>query len=315
MSIPLMLALASGLLLLVMGGYSVFRILTVDKKLKNNASRRLVVEDKKIEQTDEETQPDDSEEAIDVINSKAAEQALALVSGGDTEKVARIRRMLVRSGDFDPASVARFALRRFVFLGVATAAALVFLLVFDISLLTQRGMFILGSMAGFGYFLPSLILTKRIRERRNEYRKGFPDFMDLMIVCADAGLSLDASIDRVAKELVTTYPYLAHNLTTFSLELRAGRTIHEAMKSFGDRVDLEEVDAFAVLLKQSKELGTSLASTLRVFSEEMRDKRMMMAEEKAHALPAKMTIPVTMCILPTVVMIAIIPIIVKLSAE
>lgn len=313
MSIPLIVAIVSGMLLLMMGGYSVYHVLAVDNKRKKSVSRRLVVDDKKAK-TREVLEDEEAPTKEDHAN-KAAEQALALAAGGDSEKVARIRRMLVRSGDFDPASVAKFALRRFAFMGIGLASALVFLLVFDISLLTQRGLFILGFLSGFGYFLPSLILAKRIRDRRNEYRKGFPDFMDLMIVCADAGLSLDASIDRVAKEIVSTYPYLAHNLTTFSLELRAGRTIHEAMKSFGDRVDLEEVDAFAVLLKQSKELGTSLASTLRVFSEEMRDKRMMQAEEKAHALPAKMTIPVTVCILPTVVMIAIIPIIVTLSAE
>ena len=314
MSVPMMIAVASGLLLLLMGAFSVFQVLSVDKKRKNSVTRRLVVDDQKVRKTESDEQ-DDTATVRDEHSNKAAEQALAFAAGGDSEKVARIRRMLVRSGDFDPASVARFALRRFTFLGLAIFAALVFLFAFDISILTQRGLLIFGSMGGFGYFLPSLILMKRIRERRAEYRKGFPDFMDLMIVCADAGLSLDASIDRVAKEIVSTYPYLAHNLTTFSLELRAGRTIHEAMKSFGDRVDLDEVDAFAVLLKQSKELGTSLASTLRVFSEEMRDKRMMLAEEKAHALPAKMTIPVTMCILPTVVMIAIIPIIVTLSAE
>lgn len=314
MSVPMMIAAASGLLLLLMGAFSVFQVLAVDKKRKNSVSRRLVVEDQKARKSENAEEGEESK-ARDDQSNKAAEQALALAAGGDTEKVARIRRMLVRSGDFDPASVARFALRRFTYLGLAIFAALAFLFGFNISILTQQGLFILGFMGGFGYFLPSLILMKRIRDRRAEYRKGFPDFMDLMIVCADAGLSLDASIDRVAKEIVTTYPYLAHNLTTFSLELRAGRTIHEAMKSFGDRVDLEEVDAFAVLLKQSKELGTSLASTLRVFSEEMRDKRMMLAEEKAHALPAKMTIPVTMCILPTVVMIAIIPVIVSLSAD
>lgn len=314
MSVSMMIAVASGLLLLLMGAFSVFQALVVDKKRKNSVSRRLVVDDQKARKRDKDNAEEDAA-ARDDHSSKAAEQALALAAGGDSQKVARIRRMLVRSGDFDPASVARFALRRFTFMGLAIFAALAFLFIFNISILTQKGLFIFGFMGGFGYFLPSLILMKRIRDRRAEYRKGFPDFMDLMIVCADAGLSLDASIDRVAKEIVSTYPYLAHNLTTFSLELRAGRTIHEAMKSFGDRVDLEEVDAFAVLLKQSKELGTSLASTLRVFSEEMRDKRMMMAEEKAHALPAKMTIPVTMCILPTVVMIAIIPIIVKLSAE
>jgi tight adherence protein C len=165
-----------------------------------------------------------------------------------------------------------------------------------------------------GYFLPGIVLSQRTRTMVREYRNGFPDFMDLMIVCSDAGMSMEAAIERVSKELALTYPSLSLNLQMVSLELRAGRSLEDALKSLADRLSLEEVRSFATLLQQSKELGTSLSGAMRVFSDEMRHKRMSLAEEKAHALPAKMSVPVTVCILPVVMMIAIIPIIVKLTA-
>jgi len=170
-------------------------------------------------------------------------------------------------------------------------------------------------MAGaFGYFMPGLMLTRLVATKMREYRNGFPDFMDLMIVCSDAGLSMEAGVERVSRELAKTYPSLSQNLQLVSLELRAGRSLDDALKALSDRLSLDEVRSFATLLQQSKELGTSLSGALRVFSDEMRHKRMSLAEEKAHALPAKMSVPVTVCILPVVLMIAIIPIIVKMSA-
>jgi tight adherence protein C len=165
-----------------------------------------------------------------------------------------------------------------------------------------------------GYFLPGLVLAQKIKAKMREYRNGFPDFMDLMIVCSDAGMSMEAGVERVSKELQLTYPSLAENLQLVSLELRAGRSLDDALKALSDRLSLDEVRSFATLLQQSKELGTSLSGALRVFSDEMRHKRMSLAEEKAHALPAKMSVPVTVCILPVVLMIAIIPIIVQLTA-
>ena len=170
----------------------------------------------------------------------------------------------------------------------------------------------IGSGA-LGYFVPGLVLTQKIRAKMIEYRNGFPDFMDLMIVCSDAGMSMEAGIERVSRELAATYPSLSENLQLVSIELRAGRGLEDALRSLGDRLSLDEVRSFATLLQQSKELGTSLSGALRVFSDEMRHKRMSLAEEKAHALPAKMSVPVTVCILPVVLMIAIIPIIVKIS--
>ena len=117
---------------------------------------------------------------------------------------------------------------------------------------------------------------------------GFPDFMDLMVVCAEAGLSMEAAIERIARELVEGYPSLAENLYMVSLEIRAGKTFTDAFERMGERLGIEEAMMLATLLQQSAELGTSLSHSLRVYSDEMRNKRLSRAEEKAYSLPAKL---------------------------
>ena len=221
---------------------------------------------------------------------------------------------LIQAGYLEPGAVGAFFLIRFVALAVSALAAFIIAQTYgDDSSEVNRWIF--TGVAGIvGYFAPSLALSRKVKSKIVEYRNGFPDFMDLMIVCSDAGMSMEAGIERVSKELAVTYPSLSQNLRLVSIELRAGRSLDGALKSLADRLSLDEVRSFATLLQQSKELGTSLSGALRVFSDEMRHKRMSLAEEKAHSLPAKMSVPVTVCILPVVLMVAIIPIIVKLSA-
>lgn len=250
------------------------------------------------------------------VREKAAKTAQAFYAKSDPENVARLRMKLIQAGYMDPRAVGMFFIIRFgAFVGGALFAFLVnWWMASADATATSRWTFIILSGAA-GYFLPGLVLTQKVRERMREYRNGFPDFMDLMIVCSDAGMSMEAGIERVSKELIKTYPSLSQNLQLVSLELRAGRSLDDALKSLADRLSLDEVRSFATLLQQSKELGTSLSGALRVFSDEMRHKRMSLAEEKAHALPAKMSVPVTVCILPVVLMIAIIPIIVKMTEQ
>jgi tight adherence protein C len=249
-----------------------------------------------------------------VMRERAARQAHEFYAKADPENVARLRMRLIQAGYMDPGAVGLFFLVRFAALFAAGLLALLMGQAYGSgSSETNRWIFT-GVAAIVGYFLPSFALSRRIKSRMMEYRNGFPDFMDLMIVCSDAGLSMEAGIERVSKELAETYPSLSRNLQLVSIELRAGRSLDGALKSLADRLSLDEVRSFATLLQQSKELGTSLSGALRVFSDEMRHKRMSLAEEKAHALPAKMSVPVTVCILPVVLMVAIIPIIVKLSA-
>lgn len=248
------------------------------------------------------------------VRDKAARTAQEFYAKSDPENVARLRMKLIQAGYMDPGAVGIFFLIRFG--GLAGFALLAFVLEhWMASEATTMSRWTFVAMAGaFGYFMPGLLLMRLVRNKMREYRNGFPDFMDLMIVCSDAGLSMEAGVERVSRELAKTYPSLSQNLQLVSLELRAGRSLDDALKALADRLSLDEVRSFATLLQQSKELGTSLSGALRVFSDEMRHKRMSLAEEKAHALPAKMSVPVTVCILPVVLMIAIIPIIVKLTA-
>jgi len=247
------------------------------------------------------------------IADKAARRAAEFYASADPDNVVRLRQTLMRAGYLDPDAVGKFFLVRFGAMGAGLVLAVILLFAMHVAPLSQRGITILAGLSVGGYFLPAFMLRQKVSQRVTEYRNGFPDFMDLMIVCADAGMSLEASIERVSKEIRLTYPLLSQNLVLVSLELRAGRSINEALKALADRLGVDEVRAFATLLQQSKELGTSLSGALKVFSDEMRHKRMSAAEEKAHALPAKMSIPVTVCILPVVVMIAIIPIIVRFN--
>jgi tight adherence protein C len=158
-----------------------------------------------------------------------------------------------------------------------------------------------------GYYAPSFYLNRKIAANQNEHRAGFPDFMDLLVVCAEAGLSMEAALDRVGRELADSYRSLSANIHMATLEIRAGRTLSEALEHLGDRLGLEEARSFATLLQQSTELGSSITDALRVYSDEMRHKRLSRAEEKAYSLPSKLSVPLILCIFPVLVIVTLLP--------
>ncbi|WP_027058764.1 type II secretion system F family protein [Mesorhizobium loti] len=298
------------ILLLALGTVAVAWPMVTAKGDRNDVKRRLKVDHGPVATKPEPVQKKNT----DVVRDKAVKRAQAFYAKSDPENVARLRMKLIQAGYMEPRAVGMFFIIRFsALVGGALGAFVLNQLMAsaDATMASRWAFIILSGVAG--YFLPSLVLTQKTREKMREYRNGFPDFMDLMIVCSDAGMSMEAGIERVSRELARTYPALSQNLQLVSLELRAGRSLDDALKALAERLSLDEVRSFATLLQQSKELGTSLSGALRVFSDEMRHKRMSLAEEKAHALPAKMSIPVTVCILPVVLMIAIIPIIVKMT--
>ena len=178
---------------------------------------------------------------------------------------------------------------------------------FGMSLLTASVV-----VAGLGYLLPTMYLDKKIEKCEQQYRDGFPDMMDLMVACVQAGLSLDAAVLRIADELKGRYPDLAEQLRLMTLEMRAGRDRNNSWKNLANRLGLDEARALATMLKQSDELGTSVGDTLRVFSDDMREKRMLLAEEKALALPAKLVLPLIMFVFPTLLVVLILPAVVRM---
>lgn len=160
--------------------------------------------------------------------------------------------------------------------------------------------------------IPSIALDRFEGAQKQKYRRGFPDFMDMMITCADAGMSLEAAVERVSAELAGTHKALGTQLAIMTLQMRAGKPLREALHELSDRIGIEEARSLAVLFRQSEELGTSLTEALRVYSDEMRTQRVLRAEEKANALPVKMMIPLGLCIFPVVLMIVMLPVIIRM---
>ncbi|UWQ06765.1 type II secretion system F family protein [Aliiroseovarius crassostreae] len=166
------------------------------------------------------------------------------------------------------------------------------------------------AFSGSVFILANVVLDNLGKRREREYRKLFPDFMDLLIVCVDAGLGIDAALDRVSREFLVTNPDFGTHLSIIVLELRAGRPIHEALTNFATQVNLEEARSLATLFRQSIELGSSVGKTLRVFSAEMRTLRIVRAEEKANALPVKMLFPLAVFLFPVNLVIVLVPVLI-----
>lgn len=162
--------------------------------------------------------------------------------------------------------------------------------------------------SGVSFILVNAYLDRLGKLRQTTYRKLFPDFMDLLIVCVDAGLSIEAAIDRVMREFLNTNRDFGTHLAIISLEVRAGRPLRDALANFADRINVEEARSLAILFKQSEELGSSITKTLRTYSGEMREARMIRAEEKANSLPIKMLFPLALFMFPTNLIIVVVPI-------
>ncbi|WP_147108499.1 type II secretion system F family protein [Tateyamaria sp. syn59] len=167
-------------------------------------------------------------------------------------------------------------------------------------------MFTLGP-GGVGYYLPQYWVTKRVGKRQEEITQGFPDSLDMLLVCVEAGQSLDQAINRVAVELQASYPALAHEFSVVSYEMKAGKDKVTVLNDMGERCGVQDVSSFVTVLIQSSSFGTSIAEALRVYAGEMRDKRVMRAEEAANKLPTKMTLATMMLTVPPLLLILVGP--------
>jgi tight adherence protein C len=171
--------------------------------------------------------------------------------------------------------------------------------------------FTLMVAAALGLYLPNIFIRAKADRRQQEIINGFPDALDLMLVCVEAGLGLEAAFARVGMEMTDSHPLLAEQLGAVVLELRAGRSREDALRRMADRAGADEVRAFATLLIQSTKLGSSIAQTLRIYSSEMRERRRMRAEEKAHRLPVLLSIPLVGCMLPVMIGVLMLPAVIR----
>jgi tight adherence protein C len=241
--------------------------------------------------------------------SAAVEKVVASVNSlfgeGEAKTGKVLRNKLLQAGYYAASAPAIFLTIRVLLLAGLGFAGFMYGMLTDAHI-TRTYMYMVGG-AGLGYLGPQIALDQIVQKRRDEHRAGFPDFLDLMIVCCEAGLSMEASINRVSREMADAYPSLSANLYFATLEIRAGRTVNDAFANLAQRLGIEEAKTFATLLQQSAELGSSLIDSLRIYSDDMRNKRMMRAEEKANQLPSKMVIPMMIFIFPILFLIMLFP--------
>ncbi|QIG55099.1 type II secretion system F family protein [Altererythrobacter sp. BO-6] len=162
-------------------------------------------------------------------------------------------------------------------------------------------------LAILGLYVPNLVVRAQAESRRREIINGFPDSLDLMLVCVEAGLGLEAALDRIGRETARSHPLISEMITETTLRMRAGANREDALRLLGETAGVDEIRSFTTLLIQSDKLGTSLATTLRVYSSEMREARRLRAEEKAHRLPVLISIPLVAFMLPAMIGALILP--------
>jgi tight adherence protein C len=230
----------------------------------------------------------------------------------ESEKT-KLQRELLRAGYFGENSAFWYQIIRMAVAAAFPIFGSMVMGAFAIEPQTSTKMAILSSLAGIGFLLPGRYIVWRQGRLQQQCRNGFPDFMDLMVVCAEAGLGTRAAIDRIARDIAQTYPYLGANLYLMSLELRAGGALSEAVGNLAKRVNLEEVTALGSLLQQTEQLGTNIGDALRVYSDEMRDKRLSRAEEKAYALPVKLVLPLGIFVFPVMLVVIAVPVIFRIK--
>lgn len=250
-------------------------------------------------------------------------QSLSVTSAllGDVERRAKeketeaskIRRELLRAGFFGENSVIWYQSIRFsLFVALAIAALLLTNSYFP-QLLPGTKLVIVAASAAIGFILPSRYVASRQKQIIQQCRDGFPDFIDLMVICAEAGLSPRAAVDRLSREIAHTYPYLGANLYLANLEIRAGISLHDALFNLSRRTRVEEAAVLASLLQQTEQLGTSITDALRIYSDEMRERRLVRAEEKAHALPVKLVLPLGLFVFPVVLIVILLPVVIRMK--
>lgn len=225
----------------------------------------------------------------------------------DAQEISRLRFILSQAGFYSVKSIPVYYAIRVAALFIPQFIFLFWWSVYGGNMSAKSLGIVAVGLVFVGLFVPGFFLRVKTKRRRQSAKDGYPDFMDLLVSCLEAGLGIDASLNSVSIELSRRYPVLKTNLDLLNLEIMTGRSRNEAFKNFAERLGLPEARALATMLRQSDEMGSSLGATLRVFSDEMRDKRMLLAEEKAMALSAKLTVPLILFIFPTLMVLLLLP--------
>jgi tight adherence protein C len=198
-----------------------------------------------------------------------------------------------------------------IFFGIRVLFAVVLFLLLSSSLIIRPNTLVaLGGLC-MGYLLPGMILARLAKRRAHRVRMSLADALDLLVVSVEAGLGLDQALTRVGTELAFAYPELADELKLINLELRAGKPRAEALRNLADRTGVDDLSSLVTMLIQTDKFGTSVAQSLRVYSETLRTKRRQRAEEAAAKTGVKMVFPLVLCIFPSIWVVTIGPAAIK----
>jgi tight adherence protein C len=237
----------------------------------------------------------------------------ASTSISDTQERSRLRQALILAGFDNPNATIWYVILRFS-LAILLPAA--YILVQFISPKPAAGMPLVLwpiGLCAVGLYVPGRVLDNLAAGRQTQLEIEFPDALDLMVVCVEAGLSLDAAFVKVAQEMTESHRGISGEMEKVSEQLRAGRARPEALRSMADRTGVSAIKSFVALLIQTEILGAGIAQTLRTFSAEMRETRLIKAEEKAMRIPVLMTIPLVVCILPVICTALLLPAMIDVS--
>jgi tight adherence protein C len=223
----------------------------------------------------------------------------------------RVGRLLLHAGYRSPHALALFSSARWVLILTLPVLVLIASPLFP-HLEGGKVMLLAIGAVIFGFLAPSVWLERRVESRQRELRSGFPDALDLLVVCVESGLGLAMALQRVADELIVSHPELGGELALVNAEMRAGVERSQALMNLAERTGLSDIRGLVALMVQTMRFGTSVADALRVYSEEFRDKRMQAAEEQAAKIGTKMIFPLIACMFPSFFLVAIGPAVLRL---
>ena len=230
-----------------------------------------------------------------------------MIAGAGVERRSKLRMDLTRAGFLSPdAPKVYFVAQAFGALALPWLGYFIISTYALVSSNEMEALYLIG-LACSGYLAPSFYVRHRRANISSAYRAVFPDFLDLLVVCVDAGLSLNAALERVSREFAEQCRPLADNLAIFLSEIRSGRVITDGLENLSFRLGIDEARSLSTLIKQSLELGSDVGDAMRVYSDDMRAKRLLRAETMAAQLPVKMLIPLGLCIFPVILIVVITP--------
>ena len=233
--------------------------------------------------------------------------------GVDDTLRGKLRQNLIKAGYFRTDAINFYVLWRLVAMVLLPITAYL-----AVELIFPRAQFashliIVAIAIALGMVGPDAFISRRQRVLSSEYRIVFPDFLDLLVVCIDAGLTLDGAVNRITGEIGHRRSRVfGINLAVMTAEMRAGRSFIDALGALAERLMIPEARSLVALLRQSMELGSDAGDALRVFGDEMRDKRLLRAEEQANKLSVKMIFPLALFIMPVVLMVILVPVVIRL---